>query len=583
MSHRAGLVLAVGAAAFAAFTTFVGAQYGAPPDFLALDLIQGLSFVVAGAAAVWLRPASPAGPLLLVGAIAWFAGSYAPTGEPALTFLGFAFERYYDVALAALLLVLSSPRQRFEPRWLIALLGVAFALRSFGRLFIALSCDECGFVNPFAVWVDDAAFTNVEVASNVAIAILLVVTGVTVLLRLARAGPVLRRARWMIFAAGALALTAGTFDALEYAVSTATGTLLLELDEPWAFVLEWGMFGARALVPLAVLLATLQIRRAPGPLGRLAAGLDRPVSAGTMSDSLRIALGDPSLRLLRPVGDGTWAAEDSTEVSLPGAGTTRTVTFVDGADAPLAAIEHDMALLDHPELLDGVVRVLRLALQNERLEGELREQLEAVTASRARIVTAAEEERRRLERDLHDGAQQRLIGVTLAIQQARAAAGNAPDAAAVSAQLDRAADETNHAIRELRELARGVHPAILQEEGLAAAVAGLARRAAIPVETIIELDGRLPQLIESTAYFLIAEALTNTQRHARAASGFVHVARDGDLVVVEIRDDGAGGADIERGSGLRGLVDRVAAINGTLVVVSPPGGGTSVRAEIPVP
>jgi signal transduction histidine kinase len=327
--------------------------------------------------------------------------------------------------------------------------------------------------------------------------------------------------------------------------------------------------------------ATLRLRSAPGPLGPFAAGLTRPGGAGALGDELRAALGDASLVVLRPAEDGGWTSEDGEPAAVPSPGLGRAVTPVGPEDRPLAAIVHDAALAEQPELLEAVVRVLRLALENERLESELREQLQAVMESRQRIVTATEEERRRLERDLHDGAQQRLIGVTLALQQARGIADAEAVPEALRDQLDTAAGETTEAIRELRELARGIHPAILEDEGLGAAVAALARRAGIPVDVRLALDGRLPRIVESTAYFTIAEALTNTQRHARASRATVRVEQAGTMLEIEVSDDGTGGAEPGRGSGLRGLADRLMAISGRLEVDSPAGRGTHLRATIP--
>ncbi len=200
-----------------------------------------------------------------------------------------------------------------------------------------------------------------------------------------------------------------------------------------------------------------------------------------------------------------------------------------------------------------------------------------------RIVAAAEEERRRLERDLHDSAQQRLVGVMLALQQARGSADADGVPEALREQLDAAARETTEAIRELRELARGIHPAILEDEGLGAAVAALARRAGIPVDVRMAIDGRLPRLVESTAYFTIAEALTNTQRHARASHATVRVTHARGALDLEVSDDGQGGAEPERGSGLRGLADRVMALGGRLEVDTVTGRGTRIRATIPTP
>ena len=587
MSRRSVVLAAVGVAAFAAVTTLVGSASGAPVDFLVLDLVTSSAFLVAGLAAARLRPGSPAGPALLVCAVLWFVGSYGPSGQPIVSQLGFAFERWYDVVLAALLLALSSGAQRPEPRGLVMLVVGACALRTAGRLFLvdpvrSYGCTECA-TNPFALSADPTVFEAVEIAANTAIAVLAAIVGVIVIMRLVRAGPVLRRVRWPILIAGFLAMAAATFDAAEYAWSTATGSLFLEVGPPFDLLFNWAFFLARVLVPLAILLATLRLRAAPGPLGPFAAGLERTSSSATTEAALRVALGDSSLQLLRQNADGTWRSEGGDAVDLPADGNGRAVTLVGSADRALAAVVHDPALGDQPELVQAVIRVLRLALENERLEGELREQLRAVTESRARIVTAAEDERRRLERDLHDGAQQRLIGVTLALQQARgtAEAVDAPDA--LRGHLDAAADETNEAIRELRELARGIHPAILADEGLPAAVMALARRAGIPVDIRVEITDRLPSLLESTAYFTVAEALTNTQRHARATRASVRLARVGGALHVEVADDGQGGAAPERGSGLRGRAARVQAVGGRLDIESDRRAGTRVRATIPVP
>ncbi len=569
MSHRRALTLAVGVIAFAMLTTVVGIANGAPVDFLVTDLVMGLTFVVCGLAAAWLRPISPAGPMLLACGGLWFAGSYAPTGHPILFPLGFAFEGYYALVLAALLLILSSRAQRLQPLWLIRALGASMAARSLGRLL--LLDPEPNF----------AAFESIEIVSNFAIAVFAALVGVVALRRLLRSGPVLRRVRWLIVVAGGAAMAARAFDSLEYGWSTATGDLLLTIADPGGAIFGWAMFGARTLVPIAFLFATLRLRSAPGPLGPLSAGLERPDGPGTVGDALRTALGDPSLVVLRPADGVAWTAEDGAPAALPGPSDGRGVTMVGPKDRASAALVHDPALLEQPELLAAVVRVLRLALENERLESELREQLQAVTESRQRIVTAAEEERRRLERDLHDGAQQRLIGVMLALQQARSTADEGAAPKSLREQLDAAARETTEAIHELRELARGIHPAILEDEGLEAAVTALARRVGIPVDVGMTLDGRLPRLVESTAYFTIAEALTNTQRHARASHATVRVVHAGASLELEVIDDGEGGAAAERGSGLRGLGDRVMALGGRFEVVSDATHGTRLRATIP--
>ena len=588
MSRRAGVILALAVTAFAALTTGVGMASGAPALFLVLDGTLGLTFVVCGLAAAWLRPRSPAGPMLMVSGALWFVGSYAPTGQPALTHLGFAFERYYDVALAVLLMLVSGGVSG-RIRWLLVALAAAMVARTLGRLLLqdpARNVPDCAGcpANPFALWPDQGWFVSAEVLTNTVMAVLFVMIGVVAARRLVGSGPIARRVRWPILVAGTIAMAGAAYDAAEYAVTTATDMPLFEPAEPWATIVEWGMFGARVLVPVGFMIATLRTRGQAGPLGPLTAELERTGgSGGGIGDALRRALGDPSLEILRHV-NGSWLSEtDDSATLLPPPGPRRTVTMIGTVEDPLAAIVHDPALAEQPELLGGVIRVLGLALENERLQSDLRDQLQLVTQSRTRLVSAAEEERRRLERDLHDGAQQRLIAVMLALQQARAEAGGAAAPAEVARRLDAAADELNSAIRELRELARGIHPAILEEEGLAAAVAGLARRAGLPVTVRVEPAGRLPPLVETTVYYTIAEALTNAQRHARATQAEVRVAHVDGVLEVEVRDDGAGGADPSRGSGLRGLADRVIALGGRLNVESAAGGGTTVHASIPVP
>ena len=214
-----------------------------------------------------------------------------------------------------------------------------------------------------------------------------------------------------------------------------------------------------------------------------------------------------------------------------------------------------------------------------RLNAELRARLEDLAASRARIVTAGDVERRRLERNLHDGAQQRLVTISLSLRLALAKL--EADPAAARAILDDAGGELTVALDELRELARGLHPAVLTDRGLRPAVEMLAGRAPVVVEIDEVPEGRLPEPVEAAAYYLIAEALTNVAKYARASTARVRVATTDSGVVVEVSDDGVGGADPANGSGLRGLADRVEALGGALDVQSPDGGGTSLRAEIP--
>jgi signal transduction histidine kinase len=230
-------------------------------------------------------------------------------------------------------------------------------------------------------------------------------------------------------------------------------------------------------------------------------------------------------------------------------------------------------------LLVARLRARRLAHENAVLQGQVEAQLDEVRASRARIVEAGDRERRRVERDLHDGAQQRLVSLSLELQLARRALGEAGEPA-VRQSLERAAEEAATALAELRELALGIHPLILTEAGLGPAVESLADRT--PVDVSVEIGSeRYPPAVEGAAYFLISEALTNVTKYAKATRAIVRIRGMADQVTVEVEDDGVGGADPRSGSGLRGLADRLAALDGTLTVESPNGGGTRILARIP--
>ena len=581
------LVLATaGAIGFAVVTLLFAAASGAGIDFLILDAAIGLTYIATGAIAWVRRPEVLTGPLLVACGIFNYVGSYGPSAQPVVSHLGFSFEGYYDVALAVIVLALPGRWPTGVGRYLSAALLLALLVRSAARLFLldpTVGCPECAS-NPFAVTSDLGPFITVETAANAAIIVLTLVIAIECARRLIATRPLVRRVMWPILVGGVAAMTVAALDAAEYAVSTSTSQPLLDLPEPWSAVFSWSTFGIRLLVPIGLLAGSVALRHAGGPLVPLAVGLERVPSPMRLQAALAAALGDPDVRLLRAEPDGGgWSDTDGHPTSAPVEDPTHAVTFLEHAGRPLAAIVHDPVLREDPTLVRSVMAVLRLAVENERLDGALQTQLEEVRASRARLVVAAEEERRRIERDLHDGAQQRLVAVTLALQQARQAANDGAELPELEARLAAAADELRGAITDLRELARGIHPALLEDEGLPAAVTALARRASLPVDTRFELAGRLPRHIEATAYFFVAEALTNATRHAHANRADVVIRADGDMLELVVEDDGVGGADAARGTGLPGLADRVASVDGRLTIDSPAGGGTRIRAEIPVP
>jgi signal transduction histidine kinase len=303
--------------------------------------------------------------------------------------------------------------------------------------------------------------------------------------------------------------------------------------------------------------------------------LQDQIEPGTLRSALARALRDPSLAIVYRLGD-RYVDADGRTVALPD---DKAVTEVERGGRTIAALVHDPALGEEPELVASAGAAAGLALENERLQAELRARLEELRASRARIVEAAQAERRRIERDLHDGTQQRLVSIAMTLGLADSRAERDPPA--VKPLLDQARSQLTDTLEELRGLAQGIHPGILTERGLRAALEELAYGARLPLELDVALPERLPDRVEAAAYFVVSEALTNVSKHAEATAVRISVQRSDGRAVVEVADDGVGGADRAQGSGLRGLTDRVDALGGRLSVESPPGRGTVVHAEIP--
>jgi signal transduction histidine kinase len=299
---------------------------------------------------------------------------------------------------------------------------------------------------------------------------------------------------------------------------------------------------------------------------------------GPVREMLAESLGDRTLAIAYWLPDrGVFVDEAGRPVELPAAGSGRAWTAVEHQGRRVAAIIHDAELDAGPELVTAAAAGAALAIDNERLKADLRARVEELRVSRVRIVEAADAARRRLERDLHDGAQQELVALALGLRMLRARLADG-DAGPL---VDELAGKLDVALAQLRELARGIHPAILTERGLGPAVEALTERAPVPVDVDVDVAERPTPAIEAAAYFVVAEALTNVAKYSQAGRAAVHIRRSGDEVRVLVEDDGVGGADLERGSGLRGLVDRLAALDGTLAIDSPLGGGTRLRARIP--
>jgi len=300
--------------------------------------------------------------------------------------------------------------------------------------------------------------------------------------------------------------------------------------------------------------------------------------SGTLRGQLSRALGDPSLELGYWLPDRTvFIDAESRTLSLPPPGSGRSVTVVEGQGQPVAALVHDPAVLEDPGLLEAVASAAQLAASNARLRAEVQARVVELAASRRRILAARDEERQRLERRLHEGAERRLGELADTLRRGRRSASGKR----TRDQIARAEEQLGRTLEELRRLAHGLHPRVLSEHGLEGALEALAEDLSLPVQVEVRGD-QVPERVAVATYFVCAEALTNVAKHAAAAHVAVAVTSSEGRVRVEIADDGVGGADPGRGSGLRGLADRVETFGGTLQVESTAGHGTRLAAEIPL-
>jgi signal transduction histidine kinase len=541
-----------------------------------LDLAVGWTYMAAGLVAWWRRPRNRIGPLMTAFGFSWFMGNFAAAPAPVFVSLGTAFESLSGAILAHLILAYPEGRlHRRSERLLVTALYVWVLASGFALAFTydpprlyGCACPSGGL----AFFPSLGAFDALTAVRDVMAAIFAVGVIALVVRRYLRSSPVARRDLAPLWLAATLVALAFVLESLGGVVAPE-GALDHSLSEARK-VLE-------LLVPLAFLGGLLRSRLAETTVAQLVKALDRPLQRGALRELLARAVGDPTLRLAfaAPDGDG-FVDEDGRRVDLPTEGSDSAVTFVEAERGPCAAFVHDRALLERQSLVEAVGAAAGLALEKERLQAEVRAQLEEVRASRARIVETADAERRRVERDLHDGAQQRLVTLSLALGLAREQAASNRDET-LSSSLAEACEEAARALNELRELGRGLHPTILAEAGLGPALESLAERSSVPATVAAAPNGRLPEAVEIGAYFVASEALANVAKHADASRVTLSAHRNNGVLVLEVADDGCGGADPARGSGLTGLEDRVAALGGRLSVESPSGAGTRIVAEIP--
>jgi signal transduction histidine kinase len=582
---RPGALLVWVAGGVLAATLIVGAiDNGIWPPTEKAAISYAVAFVgITVGVVVWqLRPDSRTGLLLTA---YFFASLLAElwvvfTGSPLAVTIGYAANWIGAPIFGHL--VLSYPTGRLRDRLDRALIIVAYAFAAAFGLVTILLYDPRPVAEQTITWFQPHAAPITHIAGSVATGLphafdrsflpLAVAFLVLLARKLVRSTPGGRRVVLP------LAVAAG-FTAVQFIVQYALGGGPVNSYLPGKTAWFWVVTAAGLAVPVALAAGLLWGRRARAVVADLVVELER-TPPGSVREALAHTLGDPTLELALWLPEQrSYVDAQGRPIALPETASERAVTLLGPTEAPIAALIHDPVLLERRALLNAAGAAARLALENERLQAELRAQLAELRASRTRIVSAGDDERRRLERDLHDGAQQRLLSLGLALQLARAKLGDQTNGAAEL--LDEADDELRAALDELRELARGIHPAVLTEQGLPAALKTLAERSPVPVTITKVPEQRLRAPAEAAAYFLVSEALANVAKYAHASRVRIGITQANGLMLVDVDDDGVGGANRTHGTGLRGLTDRIHALEGRLEIDSAPGRGTHLHAEIP--
>jgi signal transduction histidine kinase len=557
------LSLAASAAGFAALIPVIFDRGPPLPGYAVINRLSGISFMACGLIAWRQRPDSAVGRLLTVtGFGVLLSPVLVQLDSPVAFTADLLFGDLWIVLFVALFLTFVTGGRLTSTldRIIVGAFLVDLLVLPFARLLFLPDENNLLLVSPDAGMASALLKARVALGIVASLAVVLVIAA-----RWRAASRPLRRAL--------LPSLWGAFCAVVYAATLTTFLVDSPVDE-----LNWPLNAALVTVPAALAWGLLRSRLARGGLADLFRELGT-LRGVRLEDGLAKVLGDPGLVLAyRVPGERSYLDGRGQPVELPAQGGDRGTAPVARDGRELAMLIYDPSLDDDPELVDAVAGAAAITLDDARLQTESRERLAELRASRERLVAASDAERRRLERNLHDGAQQRLVSVALQLRmiERRIAAGDPELAAAIKA----AGDELSTSLEELRELARGIHPAVLNH-GLQAALGSLASRASVPTAVSFQSPERLPAQVELAAYFVACEALANVAKYAQASAASVRVSHRNGTAVIEIADDGVGGADETAGTGLQGLADRVAALDGTLRILSPPGAGTVVTAELP--
>ena len=558
----AGLWLTAAAAEWAALRPVIFQEHVRPE--VVLYHVVGASFAGCGLLAWHRRPESRAGPLMVATGLLFFVhGTLGRLHSSFAETIGIAVSNWWIITFAALLVWFPGGRRRWAPseKFIIGAFVVAEVVLTLVWMVFAEIPRNLALVwpNPQAALAIDRAVSSLGFAASVCLAILLVARWLKGTRPVRRASaPAAAGAVTLLFLGGLI---------LQAVFTTAQSPYLV-----------WPTLVGLVLVPVVFLAGVWRMWVARAAVGDLFVDLGS-IGGRPLQAALAKALGDPTLTLAYWLPQfGSYTDSDGEKLELPVDDDKRLLAVVEQDGERVAAIVYDSSLAEERKLLDAVVAAAGIALKNERLGAELRARVNELSASRARIVGAGDEERRRLERNLHDGAQQRLValGMQLRLLGPRIRT----DPAAAEALVASAAAELATSVDELRELAHGIHPAVL-DHGLTVALESLAARSSVVTAVSVDLFERLPEVVEVAAYFVASEALANVAKHAQASAVQITVSRGAKGALVEVADDGVGGADDADGSGLRGLADRVEALGGQLRISSPLGTGTTISAVIP--
>lgn len=539
-----------------------------PPWAYLLYSAASWSWLLAGVLAWWRRPSNGLGALLVLGGLTLVLGEASSSVIPAVAAVGAVFATAPLAVTVHLLHAFPSGRIRGRASRITVVAGyvVVFVLQFPLYAFAAAAAG-------LPVFVADRPDLRAagEALQQIAGAAVMIATAVILTGRLRRARPDHRRVLIPLFGYGTLAV-------LFIPLSSSVLQPWLGLDP---VLLAAAQILVVAAIPVAFALAVLrggfartgEVQELTTWLG--ATGQARP----ELSVALASVLGDPSLELaFRVPGPRRWVDAAGAPVTLPAPGAARSWVPIELAGQTIGAIVYDAELIADPELVAAAGRVVALGVDRERLTAALRTSEQSLRRSRERLVETADRERKRIAQDLHDGIQVQLVLLAMQAQQLAIGLGPTEPARGRAVDLRRGIDA---AAAELRALVHAVMPASLVERGLASATEDLVDR--VPLRTSLHISGlgTLPDPVQSTAYFVVAEAVTNVVKHAGASRVAVRLAADDGTLHVEVADDGQGGAAVDKGTGIRGLVDRVDVLGGTFELISPPGAGTTLRVQLP--